>query len=150
MGDAICQLDPCFGQGMTVALQQAQLLAAALRRFEISRLPRAFYRAANALVEAAWMPSASENFRRPGMSGDRPAGLRGIQWYSGHALDLADRDADAHRALQGRPPHDRRPTSITARRHVGQGARTCAAARPGEGSSLLGHATSSRCSVRSR
>jgi 2-polyprenyl-6-methoxyphenol hydroxylase-like FAD-dependent oxidoreductase len=101
LGDAICQLDPCFGQGMTVALQEAQLLALKLRGSEpLARLPGTFYRATRALIEAAWTPSACENFRRPGMSGDRPPGLRGLQWYSGHALDLADRDPDTHRALQ--------------------------------------------------
>lgn len=101
MGDAICQLDPCFGQGMTVALQEAQLLAVLLRgSTPLARLPSAFYRRTRALIEAAWIPSASENFRRPGMNGDRPGGLRGIQWYSGHALNLADRDPSAHRALQ--------------------------------------------------
>ena len=101
LGDAICQLDPCFGQGMTVALRQATLLGAELRRGQgLSRLARAFYRGASALVEVAWTPSAVENFRRPGMRGARPAGLTGIQWYSGHAMDLADRDPDAHRVLQ--------------------------------------------------
>ncbi|HWO12725.1 MAG TPA: hypothetical protein VNN80_24675, partial [Polyangiaceae bacterium] len=101
MGDALCQLDPCFGQGMTVALQQAQLLGVLLRgSVPPARLPLAFYRRTRALIDAAWTPSASENFRRPGMQGDRPPGLRGIQWYSGHALDLADRDPGVHRALQ--------------------------------------------------
>jgi 2-polyprenyl-6-methoxyphenol hydroxylase-like FAD-dependent oxidoreductase len=101
MGDALCQLDPCFGQGMTVALQQAELLGVLLRGSAPSAgLPLAFYRRTRALIEAAWTPSASENFRRPGMHGDRPPGLRGIQWFSGHALDLADRDPGVHRALQ--------------------------------------------------
>jgi 2-polyprenyl-6-methoxyphenol hydroxylase-like FAD-dependent oxidoreductase len=101
IGDSICLLDPSFGQGMTLALLQAELLDSLLlegRRWP--SLQTKFYRRAKALIDLAWEPAAAENFRRPGMQGTRPALLRAIHWYSGKAMELADRDPDVHRALQ--------------------------------------------------
>ncbi len=101
IGDALCMLDPAYGQGMSVAAEEARLLRALLReRTALEGLARPFYRGAKRIIDRAWVPTLLENFRRPGVEGKRPVGLGPLQWYVGHVMELADRHPHVHEALE--------------------------------------------------
>jgi 2-polyprenyl-6-methoxyphenol hydroxylase-like FAD-dependent oxidoreductase len=56
VGDAMCTLDPAFGQGMSVSALEARELARLLedRRVRLDDVPGAFHRAAARLLETPW------------------------------------------------------------------------------------------------
>jgi flavin-dependent dehydrogenase len=78
IGDAICCLNPIYGQGITVAVQEAQ----ALRRLlgaattdSLATLSRAFLAEAENLIEQPWAISAIPDFIYPQTRGERPKDL---------------------------------------------------------------------------
>jgi hypothetical protein len=78
IGDAICRFNPVYGQGMTVALQEANLLFDLLRTLDGSQLPTlapTFLTKAETLIAAPWAMSAIPDFIYPETTGERPAGL---------------------------------------------------------------------------
>jgi len=76
IGDSVCSLDPAFGQGMTLAAQEAKILARCLE--EHPKLERSFteeyFRRTDNVVDVAWGVSSRENLRYPQTMGVRP-------WY---------------------------------------------------------------------
>ena len=76
LGDAICSLNPRYGQGMTSAALQARELDRALARHGplAPELARTFYRAAARVVATPWKIAAWADFTDPRISGARPAG----------------------------------------------------------------------------
>ena len=70
VGDGICSFNPVFGQGMTVAAQESQALAAALAGPH-SGLARRFYRAAAHLVDRPWAIAAGTDLQHPDAIGRR-------------------------------------------------------------------------------
>jgi len=102
IGDTICRFNPIHGQGMTVAAQQAVILADVLRRassepeFDISAR---FFEGASAIVSDAWSMSTNRDFVYPQTRGERPADLAQTLQF-GRALNaLAARDADIHKLM---------------------------------------------------
>lgn len=79
IGDSICGFDPVFGQGMTVAAIEAELLAETLD--ERAPLHTFFERAAKAIF-LPWSLSTSEGQRYPAVTGHRPPGLSLVQAYN--------------------------------------------------------------------
>src|SRR5260370_39154650 len=78
IGDAICWFNPVYGQGMTVALQEANLLFDLLRTVDGSQLATlapTFLTKAETLVAAPWAMSAIPDFTYPETTGERPADL---------------------------------------------------------------------------
>lgn len=80
VGDAICCLNPVYGQGITVAVQEAQALrrllsASALKANPLATLSRAFLAETEALIEQPWAISAIPDFIYPQTRGDRPKDL---------------------------------------------------------------------------
>ena len=65
IGDSVCSLDPAFGQGMTVAAQEADALAADLDA-------RSYFARMDAIVDVPWELSCGENFKYPQTTGRRP------------------------------------------------------------------------------
>jgi 2-polyprenyl-6-methoxyphenol hydroxylase-like FAD-dependent oxidoreductase len=101
LGDVLCVLDPAFGQGMSVAAEEARLLGTLCSRgIALEKLPFPYYRAAKAIIDRAWIPTVIEDFRRACVKGPRPFGLAALQWYTDHAMALADRHPQVHRALE--------------------------------------------------
>jgi 2-polyprenyl-6-methoxyphenol hydroxylase-like FAD-dependent oxidoreductase len=103
-GDAICRFNPIYGQGMSVAAQEALLLHRLLhdRADEsdpLAGLAKAFFAEAQGLIETPWSLSAVPDFVFPQTLGERPADLdRRLQF--GRALNrLAAEDADVHRQM---------------------------------------------------
>jgi 2-polyprenyl-6-methoxyphenol hydroxylase-like FAD-dependent oxidoreductase len=78
IGDAICRLNPVYGQGMTVALQEANLLFDLFRTLdgsELTTLAPTFLAKAETLIADPWAMSAIPDFIYPETTGERPGDL---------------------------------------------------------------------------
>jgi len=91
-GDAICSFNPVYGQGMTVAAQEAALLRACLLEGNAD-LARRFFSAAATAIDTPWDIAVGNDLRHPQVQGPRPANLRFINWYIGRLHMAARRDA---------------------------------------------------------
>ena len=91
--DAICSFNPVYGQGMTVAAQQAVLLRETLR-VGTADLARRFFNAAAAVIDTPWDIAVGNDLRHPRVKGPRPAKVRFINWYMGKLHLAAERDCD--------------------------------------------------------
>ena len=99
MGDAICALDPVFGQGMSVGAKEALLLG---ELFESGRFsPAAFYRGAAKLIDPPWLICSSEAFRFSSVTGRRPFGpaLPVLHAFLGRVFAKCADDPEVHRAF---------------------------------------------------
>jgi 2-polyprenyl-6-methoxyphenol hydroxylase-like FAD-dependent oxidoreductase len=79
-GDAICCLNPVYGQGITVAVQEANILRRllstnAVRADPLATLAHQFLTEAEALIEQPWTISAIPDFIYPQTRGERPDDL---------------------------------------------------------------------------
>ena len=81
LGDAICSVNPTYGQGMTCAARQATALGAAVDRHGADPA-REFYAAAATIVETPWRFAAGADFGYPETAGPQPSGQRFRTWYS--------------------------------------------------------------------
>lgn len=72
VGDALCTFDPVYGQGITVAAVQAEMLAAALVR-PPTTLPatRRLQRRLGAVADLPWSVATSEDLRMPSSDGEQ-------------------------------------------------------------------------------
>lgn len=75
IGDALCAVNPIYGQGMTMAVLQAVELGRAG-----SDIP-AFYRAAARIVDSPWRIATGADFQFPQTVGRRPPGLTIFNGY---------------------------------------------------------------------
>ena len=79
-GDALCSFNPVYGQGMTVAAQEALLLQECLRS-GVKDLARRFFKAAATIVDIPWHIAVGSDLRHPQVKGSRPPMQRFINWY---------------------------------------------------------------------
>lgn len=86
LGDAVCSFDPVFGQGMTMAARNAELLDRHLARRTFST--RRWFRALARLNRTPWMFAATEGMRYPAVEGCRPPGIGLVQAYCRHVFRL--------------------------------------------------------------
>jgi 2-polyprenyl-6-methoxyphenol hydroxylase-like FAD-dependent oxidoreductase len=96
-GDAICCLNPVYGQGITVAVQEANTLRRllsmnALDADPLATLAQAFLAEAEALIEDPWAISAIPDFIYPQTRGKRPADLEDRLKSQGALARIATRD----------------------------------------------------------
>jgi flavin-dependent dehydrogenase len=78
IGDAICRFNPVYGQGMTVASQEANMLFDLLQRLDgdsLATLAPTFLTQAEKLIADAWAMSAIPDFVYPQTIGERPVDL---------------------------------------------------------------------------
>ena len=78
-GDAICRFNPAYGQGMSVAAQEALLLRRLLGNGKgdpLAGLAPAFFAEVCRLLETPWMLAAVPDFAFPETQGQRPADLQ--------------------------------------------------------------------------
>jgi 2-polyprenyl-6-methoxyphenol hydroxylase-like FAD-dependent oxidoreductase len=103
-GDAVCRFNPVYGQGMSVAAQEACLLHGLLqgRANEpdaLTGLALAFFSEAAALIETPWALAAVPDLAHPKTQGERPEDLE-QQLEFGEALNrLAAQDGAVHKLL---------------------------------------------------
>lgn len=104
LGDALCRFNPAYGQGMSVAAQEAlalrHLLATRTRASDpLGGLAPAFFAAASALVESPWEMAVIPDLAHPATRGERPADLE-QRLKVGQALNtLAAHDPAVHTLL---------------------------------------------------
>lgn len=103
LGDAICRFNPAFGQGMSVAAQEA----VALRRLIEARisdadplkgLARPFFAAVQDLLAAPWA-TAESDFMHAKTRGQRPNDLHQRLSFTSALLRVAAQDATVHRIM---------------------------------------------------
>ena len=78
MGDAICRFNPVYGQGMTVASQEANMLSDLLQTLDgdsLATLAPTFLTEAETLIAHPWAMSAIPDFIHPETIGERPEDL---------------------------------------------------------------------------
>jgi 2-polyprenyl-6-methoxyphenol hydroxylase-like FAD-dependent oxidoreductase len=90
-GDAVCSFNPVYGQGMTVAAEEALTLQQCLRAGS-NDLARRFFKAAAKIVDIPWDIAVGNDLRHPQVKGARPPMLRFINWYIGKLHVAATRD----------------------------------------------------------
>jgi 2-polyprenyl-6-methoxyphenol hydroxylase-like FAD-dependent oxidoreductase len=80
-GDAISSFNPIYGQGMSVAALESEVLAAEVARGSDGDLAGRFFRRAAAVVDIPWSISVGNDLRMPETIGPRNAGVTFINWY---------------------------------------------------------------------
>ncbi|QSE90962.1 monooxygenase [Rhodococcus pseudokoreensis] len=85
--DAICSFNPIYGQGMSVAAVEAQILRDCLRSGS-THLARRFLRRANRCIDPAWNLTVDNDLRIPAVPGRRSARVRSVNAYAAR-LDRA-------------------------------------------------------------
>jgi flavin-dependent dehydrogenase len=100
IGDALCSLDPVFGQGMTIACQEARVLDRVLASSPAAEaLPGKFFAACQKVIETPWLVTKSEALRFKNMPGERPVFIRILQWYTGRVFDASAESVEVYRAF---------------------------------------------------
>ena len=92
LGDALCSFNPVYGQGMTVAAQEAMLLRECLDAGAADLARRFFARAAD-VIDTPWDIAVGNDLRHPKAEGPRPPKVRFINWYIGKLHMAARHDA---------------------------------------------------------
>jgi 2-polyprenyl-6-methoxyphenol hydroxylase-like FAD-dependent oxidoreductase len=88
LGDAICQLNPLYGQGMTVAAQQALLLHSLLAGptgadGSLTELGMTYLAASDELIDTPWTLSEAADLVYPQTRGPRPPELpQRLAWHA--------------------------------------------------------------------
>jgi 2-polyprenyl-6-methoxyphenol hydroxylase-like FAD-dependent oxidoreductase len=84
LGDTVCRIDPFFGQGMSIAVLEAQRLKDLLtyQNQTHQKMIEAFHQQAAKIIYPIWNMVITEDFRYPATIGKKPAGLSIQQWYA--------------------------------------------------------------------
>lgn len=102
IGDAICRFNPVYGQGMTVAAQEAGLLSDLLQTLDgdpLATLAPAFLTKAETLIADPWAMSAIPDFIYPETTGERPRDLEDRLNFQRALGRLAVRDAEIYELM---------------------------------------------------
>lgn len=91
VGDALCSFNPIYGQGMSVALQESDVLDELLKR-NAPDLAKRFFTKAKVLIDAPWSIAVGEDFRYPKVEGKKPPGTWLIHPYMERVHHVAARD----------------------------------------------------------
>ena len=115
-GDALCRFNPVYGQGMSVAAQEARALGRLLatRRTEsdpLGGLASSFLAEATVLIETPWASAAIPDFIHPDTRGTRPANLEQMLKFGLSLTRLAARDAAVHK-LTSEVQHLLKPRTV--------------------------------------
>ena len=92
-GDAICSVNPIYGQGMTLAALEVAALRECLRG-GASDLPRRYFRAAAKPIGVAWQMVASSDLTFPAVAGRRSRLMRVTTRLLDWALTACESDLD--------------------------------------------------------
>lgn len=92
-GDSVCSFNPVYGQGMTVAALEAQVLGDALRPGS-QHVASRFFKRASKPVRVAWEAAVGGDLSLPPevVPGDRPIPLRAVNAYLDRYLEAAEHD----------------------------------------------------------
>lgn len=91
VGDAMCNFNPAYGQGMSVAALEAEALDHALRT-GVAGLAGRYFPAASKIVDAPWMLATGADFQWPKVEGRRGFATGLINKYIARVIETAGRD----------------------------------------------------------
>ncbi|MCW7536618.1 hypothetical protein OOT46_01945 [Aquabacterium sp. A7-Y] len=119
IGDAVCRFNPVYGQGMSVAAQEAvalrDLLTRLARRSDpLAKLAPAFFAELQSLLEAPWALAAIPDFVFPETIGRRPPDLKRHLKFAAALMRLAAREPAVHK-LTVEVQHLLKPRSVYRR-----------------------------------
>lgn len=89
--DAICSFNPIYGQGMTVAALEAEVLRDCLRAGD-RNLPRRFHGKSAKQIRVAWRTAVGSDLMLPQVPGRRPLFVRVMNSYMDRVLTAAETD----------------------------------------------------------
>jgi 2-polyprenyl-6-methoxyphenol hydroxylase-like FAD-dependent oxidoreductase len=103
-GDSICRFNPVYGQGMSVAAQEARLLHELLERHTaeldpLAGLARVFFAESASLIETPWALAATPDLAHPKTVGQRPEDLQQSLDFTEALFRLAAEDPAVHKLL---------------------------------------------------
>jgi 2-polyprenyl-6-methoxyphenol hydroxylase-like FAD-dependent oxidoreductase len=103
IGDAICRMNPSFGQGMSVVAKEAGLVDAVLadldaRSRPLAELGRAFFAALPSVLDDPWN-TVGQDYAYPHLESQRPAGFAQTQLFVAALNRLAAADEAVHRLV---------------------------------------------------
>ena len=102
VGDAMCAFNPGYGQGITVASLEAEILGQAVADgVEPARLAYTMPRRFAKICRSPWLSAISQDTRvaTTTIAGERPPFMRGLDWYGDALWEVATVDADIAAAL---------------------------------------------------
>ncbi|HKQ64863.1 MAG TPA: FAD-dependent monooxygenase [Methylomirabilota bacterium] len=112
IGDAICRFNPIYGQGMSVAAQEAVALRRLLvRGVSLAELAREYFAQVSRIVETPWAQAAIPDFVHPDTRGERPADFEQTLKFGMGLGKLAASDPAIHR-LTSEVQHLLKPRSV--------------------------------------
>ncbi|HEY2995137.1 MAG TPA: FAD-dependent monooxygenase [Methylomirabilota bacterium] len=116
LGDAVCRFNPVYGQGMSVAAQEAVGLGALLahraaQRDPLQGLAAEFFARAVPLIDTPWMSAVIPDFLHPETRGERPANFEQTLKFGLALSRLAARDPAVH-LLNAEVQHLLKPRSV--------------------------------------
>lgn len=95
LGDAICSFDPTFGQGMSIAAMQAELLGKLAGRRSTQRIQARLGR----MAAVPWSMTSSEAHRWAETRGPDPFGASLLRRYASRLFELAGKYRDVYRVM---------------------------------------------------
>jgi 2-polyprenyl-6-methoxyphenol hydroxylase-like FAD-dependent oxidoreductase len=104
IGDLLCRFNPIYGQGMSVAAQEASLLHRVLQSRAVEPDPLAglaeiFLSEAQVLIDAPWAMSTVPDFVYPETQGQRPADFDNALNFSRALARIAAQDPAVHKLM---------------------------------------------------
>ena len=93
-GDSICSFNPIYGQGMSVAAQEAVALGEVLAAGDRD-LARRFFKRAASIVDTPWDIAVGSDLKLPETPGHRSLKTRFVNWYVSKVHKCAHDDAEA-------------------------------------------------------
>jgi 2-polyprenyl-6-methoxyphenol hydroxylase-like FAD-dependent oxidoreductase len=100
MGDALCSFNPIYGQGMTVAALEAQILGRCVSgtrdsTIDLRRIQGKYFRGISGITKAAWAMATGADLAYPQADVRRPFGSGVINRYIAHLISLTCSDEKA-------------------------------------------------------
>ncbi|GAA2103262.1 FAD-binding monooxygenase [Streptomyces albiaxialis] len=95
VGDGVSSFNPVYGQGMTVAAQEAEALGACLEEGGPDGLPRRYFAAAARVIGPAWEMARNADLSVPQVPAERPLALRLLGRYAQRLILVARHDPEA-------------------------------------------------------
>jgi 2-polyprenyl-6-methoxyphenol hydroxylase-like FAD-dependent oxidoreductase len=93
IGDAICSLNPLYGQGMSVAALEALQLHHTLAADHESDVPHRFFERAETVVDTAWRFAVGADHQFAQTGGPKPLGTDMFNWYASRLVTRAHTDS---------------------------------------------------------
>jgi len=94
IGDAICSFNPIYGQGMTVAAQEARVLDETLRHGGTKGLSQRFFERTAKTADNPWTIAVGNDLRMPEAKGPRSTAGKFVSWYMAKLHRAAHKDRE--------------------------------------------------------